>query len=84
MDLKVAADKFKTSHSQLLSADSRLSVGYGLDPSRKGAQGIIVHVMSNDTREQDDLVKNTRDKLPPSWEGFPVYFKTMPAYAAGR
>jgi hypothetical protein len=76
-NLQKACDRFKEAHEDFLGPNSGYATGYGLDPARKGPNGILIYAMSNDVRQQDDLIRSARETLPPSWEGFPVYFKGM-------
>lgn len=77
-NLQKACDQFRDSHKDLFSANSGYTVGYGLDPARRGPNGIIVYAMSNDLRQQDEMIRTVRSSLPPNWTGFPVYFKGVP------
>jgi len=74
-NLKKAADRFRDAHEDFLGPGSPYATGYGMDPARKGPLGILVVAMSDDAREQDNLVRDAREKVPSTWEGFPVYFQ---------
>lgn len=76
--LQKSCDVFRTHHQSFLAPEPRYSVGYGVDPARKGPTGIVVHVTSADVQEQDKLLQAAREKLPAQWDGFPVYYKVIP------
>jgi len=75
--------RFRSAEAALLSSTS-FSVGYGMDPDRKGPVGIVVYAMSDNLSERSRLLEEARAALSPTWEGYPVYFKGIPAIPAPR
>lgn len=73
-NLKLAVETFRSSHTDFLSTND-YSLGYGLDPARKGVVGIIVFAMSDDDGERVALFTRAKETLPTKWEGHPVYVK---------
>lgn len=69
---------FKSKHDSLFSASS-YSLGYGLDPDKKGPQGFIVYAMSNDLAERAKLILAAKRALAKATEAMPIYFKGIPS-----
>ncbi len=76
-NLKKALDRFRAAHETFLEQDSGYSLGYGYDPERRGAPGIIVYAMNDDEESRTSLLIKAKKELPDSWEGHPVYLKGM-------
>lgn len=79
MDLKSAVDSFCSAHDSFLRSDSLLAVGPGMDPKRKGPNGIVIHASGADWEEREARLQKAKSNLPPAWEGHPVYFKPVSA-----
>lgn len=77
-NLKKALDRFNDTFQDFLNSGSGFSAGYGLDPDRKGPNGIIVYAMHDDENFRSTLLRTAKSTLPASWETFPVYFKGTP------
>lgn len=75
--LKKALDRFRIANEDFLGSDPGYSVGYGLDPQRKGPPGIIVFAMHDDENVRNDLVAVAEGALTEDWEAFPIYIKGM-------
>lgn len=70
-DISKATDRFRSSHESALSKE--YTVGFGLDPERKGNPGIIVYAMDDNLVNRNDLLRRAKSTLPSAWEGFPIY-----------
>lgn len=70
---------FKAKHAALFASPS-YSLGFGLDPEKKGPQGFILYAMSNDLAEQAKLILTAKKIFAKNdTEAHPVYFKGIPA-----
>lgn len=74
---------FKAKHSYLLDLPN-YSLGFGLDPDKKGPKGFIIYAMSNDLAERSKLILSAKKTLArhPQENGIdsiPVYFKGIPS-----
>ena len=64
--------RFRDAHPHL---QAEYSTGFGMDPNRRGENGIVVYAHSEDQNERDKLVVVARGAVPGTWEGYPVYVK---------
>lgn len=69
---------FKAKHSYLFDLPN-YSLGFGLDPDKKGPKGFIIYAMSNDLTERSKLILSAKKLLAGTKaESTPVYFKGIP------